>query len=181
MSKDPESYDLEDLSVQELIALANQEFEVFKTSIQQKDLVAGNKSIKALKTILDAAINDLDLNHYFSQSPVDVQHHSFCFTGDFIYGDRKKCEKAIIDRGGKVLKSPSVNLDYLVVGAFTNENWAHASYGRKIECAIQIIQQQTGFEDFNKLHMLTEEHWLQQVLQIESVEFRKMFEDRLSE
>lgn len=60
----------------------------------------------------------------------------FCFTGKFVYGSRKKCEQAIIDRGA--LAHPSVinGLDYLVIGTLASRDWINTSHGRKIESAV---------------------------------------------
>lgn len=62
---------------------------------------------------------------------------SFCLTGKFAYGPRRICEEVVMDRGGKVCGSVTMDLDYLVIGTFSSTDWAHTSYGRKIEKAVE--------------------------------------------
>lgn len=61
---------------------------------------------------------------------------SFCFTGKFAYGLRKDCEKAVEQRGGVIADNVTKKLDYLVIGLMGNEDWAHSTFGRKIQKAI---------------------------------------------
>ena len=61
---------------------------------------------------------------------------SFCFTGKFAFGLRKDCEKAVAQRGGIISDGVTKKLDYLVIGLMGNEDWAHSTFGRKIQKAI---------------------------------------------
>lgn len=81
---------------------------------------------------------------------------NFLCTGTFAYGKRKDCEQAIELLGGHVSKSVNKSLNYLVLGTYVSESWAHESYGRKIEKAMEYKGK--GQE----LIIITEEHWLQQ-------------------
>lgn len=69
---------------------------------------------------------------------------SFCFTGNFLYGTRADCERAILKHGCVVRDSVSRNLEYLVVGSLIERSWAHTAYGRKIEKAIDYINKGYG-------------------------------------
>ena len=71
---------------------------------------------------------------------VVFEGRSFCFTGIFIFGDgdRNQCEAAIRARGGFCYERPNRNLNYLVVGSFAEPAWAHQTYGRKIENALEL-------------------------------------------
>ncbi len=60
----------------------------------------------------------------------------FCFTGRFFLGPRKACEKLVVERGGIVEATVSSSLDYLVVGMIASKDWAHSTFGRKIERAV---------------------------------------------
>jgi NAD-dependent DNA ligase len=62
---------------------------------------------------------------------------TFCFTGTFAFGSRKDCEKAVIDLGG-IPGSLTRTTCYLVIGADATESWAHSSFGRKIEKAVDM-------------------------------------------
>lgn len=82
---------------------------------------------------------------------VAIDGSSFCFTGQFLYGTRKKCEQAVAELGGRALSSVRQDLDYLVIGELASRDWAHSSHGRKIEkaktyqqkgCSIAIVSEQ---------------------------------------
>ena len=62
---------------------------------------------------------------------------SFCCTGQFIFGTRTACEKAIVDRGGSVCDAVRADLSYLVIGIMATHDWAHSTFGRKIEKAVE--------------------------------------------
>lgn len=60
----------------------------------------------------------------------------FCFTGKFVYGSRRKCEQAVIDRGALAHPTVVKDLDYLVIGTLASRDWINTSHGRKIEAAV---------------------------------------------
>lgn len=68
--------------------------------------------------------------------PIVFEGKSFCFTGTFGYGSRKDCEAAVGERGG-IAGSLKRSTDYLVIGVYATDSWAHSSYGRKIEKALE--------------------------------------------
>lgn len=80
---------------------------------------------------------------------------SFCFTGDFLFGTRKVCEKAVTERGGVACSSVKADLHYLVVGTMASRDWAHSSHGRKIEKALEY--QKKG----RPVLVVSEEQWVQ--------------------
>jgi NAD-dependent DNA ligase len=55
----------------------------------------------------------------------------YCFTGTFSYGQRKHCEKAVVDRGGSCA-GLSQKTNVLVIGVYATESWKHSSFGNKI-------------------------------------------------
>ncbi|MBY0509222.1 MAG: BRCT domain-containing protein [Rhodospirillaceae bacterium] len=61
----------------------------------------------------------------------------FCFTGTFAYGSRKDCEAVVVERGSAV-SSLTKATRYLVIGIYATDSWAHSSYGRKIEKALEM-------------------------------------------
>lgn len=61
---------------------------------------------------------------------------SFCFTGQFIYGTRAACERAVLGLGGMPIDRVSKKLDYLIIGSMIEPTWANQTYGRKIESAL---------------------------------------------
>ncbi|MEZ9513820.1 BRCT domain-containing protein [Vibrio splendidus] len=87
---------------------------------------------------------------------ISFEDCNFLCTGTFAYGKRKDCEEAIENLGGKISKGINKSLNYLVLGTYVSESWAHESYGRKIEKA--MLYRDQGQD----LIIITEEHWLQQ-------------------
>ncbi len=87
---------------------------------------------------------------------LDFPNHSFLFTGTCAYGTRKQCEEAIITLGGSLAKGVNKSLDYLILGSYVTDSWAHESFGRKIEKAMEY--RQNGIP----LVIVTEDHWVRQ-------------------
>ncbi|MCG7392656.1 BRCT domain-containing protein [Microvirga sp. ACRRW] len=81
---------------------------------------------------------------------------SFCLTGTFAFGSRKDCQSAVIKLGG-VPGSLTQKTTYLVIGSYTTESWAHSSYGRKIEKAVDM--RSNGIP----ISIIAEEHWVGQM------------------
>ncbi len=65
---------------------------------------------------------------------------TFCFTGNFHYGTRANCERAVLKLEAMPVDNVTGKLDYLVVGAIIEESWANTTYGRKIEKALERRQ-----------------------------------------
>lgn len=86
--------------------------------------------------------------------PVSFSNQQFCFTGTFAYGARKDCEAAIAARGG-ACGSISRSTNYLVIGIYATDSWAHSSYGRKIEKAVELRAAGT------RLKIIGEAHWVE--------------------
>jgi NAD-dependent DNA ligase len=84
---------------------------------------------------------------------VIFQNRAFCMTGKFVYGPRRKCEEEIIRRGGNVSQNVVVGLNYLVIGTVGSSDWIHATYGRKIEKAVEFR------DKGHSLAIISEEHW----------------------
>ena len=68
---------------------------------------------------------------------VKIAGNSFCFTGQFIYGTRAACEKAVINLNGKITTTINKKTNYLVIGEMASRDWKHSSHGLKIEQAIE--------------------------------------------
>jgi hypothetical protein len=86
---------------------------------------------------------------------VIFEGRSFCFTGVFIFsdGDRNQCEAEVRARGGICYERSTRDLNYLVVGSFAEPAWAHQSYGRKIEAALELKSHGSNCK------IISEEHW----------------------
>ena len=112
----------------------------YKTSAKRKF----SSPVPTSKEMLDDPVPD-----------VVFEGRSFCFTGVFVFsdGDRNECEAAVRARGGMCCQHPTRDLSYLVVGSFAEPAWAHQSYGRKIETALEL-----KFHGSN-CKIISEEHW----------------------
>jgi NAD-dependent DNA ligase len=85
---------------------------------------------------------------------VEFGGRSFCITGKFVFGARKKCEAEIEARGGIVSGGVSKDLDYLLIGTVASRDWLHSSSGTKIEKAVKYRDEGCG------TRIVAEEHWV---------------------
>lgn len=85
---------------------------------------------------------------------VEFDGSVFVFTGRFAFGPRRVCEGAVEGLGGVCEPRITQRTNYLVLGTFTSRDWAHTSYGRKIEQAV-------AYRDAKGLPLaiVAEDHW----------------------
>ncbi len=76
-----------------------------------------------------------------------------CLTGEFTYGSRGECELATTNAGAKLRSTVNGKTDYLVIGAMVSSAWAHTTFGRKIQQAIDAQA------DGSKVKIISEERW----------------------
>lgn len=69
---------------------------------------------------------------------IEFRDKTYCATGRFVYGTRKRIENAIISRGGLTASSITKKTNYLIIGTLSSRDWTHTSFGRKIEKAVHI-------------------------------------------
>ncbi|WP_052678269.1 BRCT domain-containing protein [Moritella viscosa] len=96
-----------------------------------------------------------------TESPIDfdtdikIPNNVFVFTGKFSFGSRKKCEEATVEREGKVGgKDVTFKTNYLVIGGTANDQWKFSSFGRKIQRAMDVRD-----DDRSNLKIISEEQW----------------------
>lgn len=75
-----------------------------------------------------------------------------CFTGTFLFGKRRECEQAAIERGAKC-GSLTQSTNYLVVGEYATDSWKFSSFGNKIMQAVEW--QEAGIP----IAIVSEAHW----------------------
>ena len=78
---------------------------------------------------------------------------NFLFTGTCAYGTRAQCQEVTERLGGICAGSVTKKLHYLVLGSYVTDSWAHETFGRKIEKAMEYRQ------DGVQLAIVSEEHW----------------------
>lgn len=88
---------------------------------------------------------------------INFEDSVFLCSGTFVFGKRKDCDTAIKNKGGKIAQSVNKSLNYLVLGTYVSESWAHESYGRKIEKAMAY---KAGGQN---LSIISEAHWLREL------------------
>jgi NAD-dependent DNA ligase len=79
---------------------------------------------------------------------------TYCFTGQFVFGPRGKCEESVLHRGGSCRSTPTTSTDFLIIGTIASDKWAHETYGRKIEAAVSL--KRSG----HQIRIIAEEHWV---------------------
>lgn len=85
---------------------------------------------------------------------VKMDGASICLTGEFIYGTRAACERLALRAGAMPSDSVSRRVDYLIIGTLVSPNWAHSSFGRKIQRAAEL--QESG----HPIEIISERRWL---------------------
>lgn len=79
---------------------------------------------------------------------------AFCLTGKFVFGSRKQCEAALVERGASTLSTPTKKTHFLVIGSIGSRDWIHSTHGRKIEKAVELRQ------EGNPIRIVSESHWV---------------------
>ena len=87
---------------------------------------------------------------------ISFESTKFCFTGTFTFGSRRDCETAVKDKGANA-GSLNAKTDYLIIGIYATDSWAHSSYGRKIEKALDMQTKGSG------ISIVGEEHWVESI------------------
>lgn len=77
----------------------------------------------------------------------------YVFTGRFAYGTRADCEREVTSRQSSCERNVTRMTSFLVVGTFGSQDWAHTSYGRKIQRAVEL--RDAGFA----IRIVGEDHW----------------------
>lgn len=76
----------------------------------------------------------------------------YCFTGTFIFGQRKDCERAVVERGG-IAGSLTQKTDVLVIGAYATDSWKHSTFGNK------ILKASAWRDEGRPIVIVAEQHW----------------------
>lgn len=121
-----------------------------------------DESRELLETLTSFTGGDLELGEVLKSTslpldapppPIDFYDTRFCFTGTFAFGSRRDCEGAVKELGATA-GSLTLGTDYLVIGVYATDSWAHSSYGRKIEKAVQMR------DDGRPVAIVGEQHWV---------------------
>ncbi len=72
------------------------------------------------------------------QSDINIDGKLFCITGSSLYYPRKEIVEMIENYGGIAMNGVSAKVDYLLICDEKSSCWAFASYGRKVEKALEL-------------------------------------------
>ena len=67
---------------------------------------------------------------------VRIAGNIFVFTGTGVFGTRRMMQGATVQAGGKVERNITMRTNFVVLGTYVTPAWAHQSFGRKIEKAM---------------------------------------------
>lgn len=110
-------------------------------------VITEDERVHLLQVLRELAATDFDatgsaapevLQLPLQDVPVSLHGRGVCHTGVFLYGTRSACEALTQTAGGVPMASVSKKVGYLVVGTNVSPDWAHTSYGRKIEQAVKL-------------------------------------------
>jgi len=126
------------------------------------DILDDEEASELLQTLQSFAGGHVELGELLksSQLPLDdppprivIPSRRFCFTGTFAFGTRRDCENAVRQRDG-IPGKLTRDTDYLIVGLYATDSWAHSTFGRKIEKAAAWRDQG------NQLAIVSELDWV---------------------
>lgn len=126
----------------------------FLDNEESQDLLSILRKISGEKSEIGeiAKTASLPLNEPFPA--ISFENKCFLFTGTFAYGNRKQCQNITEELGAIFSSTVKKSLDYLVLGTYVTDSWAHESFGRKIEKVIQY--RDAGVP----IAIISEEHWI---------------------
>ncbi|UYO55709.1 NAD-dependent DNA ligase [Rhodopseudomonas palustris] len=76
----------------------------------------------------------------------------YCFTGTFNFGQRRDCERVVVERGATA-GGLAMKTNVLVIGAYATESWKHSTFGNK------IIQACDWRDQGLPISIVSEQHW----------------------
>lgn len=83
------------------------------------------------------------------------EDQEYVFTGRMLYNARLQCERAVIERGGRVKSNITRQADYVVVGPIGSAAWIQSAHGTKLLEAARLR------EAGAPIRIIPEEHWIQ--------------------
>jgi NAD-dependent DNA ligase len=132
-------------------------------SVLHDGVLDSDEAKELLETLVQFSGSDFELGEVLKSTtlPLDMppprlayEEKRYCFTGSFAFGSRSECEKAVTERHGEI-STLTRKTDYLVIGVYATESWAHSTYGRKIEKALEL--KRAG----SKVAIIHEPHWVE--------------------
>lgn len=85
---------------------------------------------------------------------IEFRNSMVCFTGEFLYGTRAACERLVLKLGAMCADNVSKRVDILVIGTRVSPDWAHTSFGRKIQRAVELQEEGHAIEIISERRMM---------------------------
>lgn len=86
---------------------------------------------------------------------VELRNAGVCHSGEFLFGTRASCERLTMKAGGMPVDAITKKTDVLVVGTRVSPHWAHTSFGRKIQKAVELQN------DGHPIEIISERRWIE--------------------
>jgi NAD-dependent DNA ligase len=132
------------------------------TQMLADGVVDDDEKRELLDTLKTFARSDIELGEVLKSTSLPLcdpaptltfPNRRYCFTGTFNFGQRKECEKTVIELGAHV-GGLSQKTNVLVVGIYATESWKHSSFGNKI---MQACEYRDGGLP---ICIVSEPHWV---------------------
>lgn len=124
------------------------------TQQEQQDLLETLQEITGEDSLLGEGDRSTTLPLDRPEPLVEFDGKTFCLTGRFVFGSNIECEETIAELGGVVESAPGKDTDYLVIGELCSPDWAHTTFGRDIEKAVELR------DGGASIAIISEEHWV---------------------
>ena len=85
---------------------------------------------------------------------VHIAGNVFVFTGTGVFGTRVMMQDATVQAGGRVERNITMQTNFVVLGTYVTPAWAHQSFGRKIEKAMDYRDRKG-----TRLQIVHEQDW----------------------
>jgi len=121
---------------------------------EEQDLLTTLKDITGENNIVEGGVQATRLPLDRPEPEVTFVDKTFCLTGRFVFGSGIECEETIFELGGSVVEQPGKETDYLVIGELSSPDWAHTTFGRSIEKAVELR------EAGHPIAIISEERWV---------------------
>lgn len=132
--------------------------------IMSDGLITADERAHLLKTLHSLTGNDFSLTG--SSAPevaglpiedavtITLAGSMICLTGEFLFGTRAACERLVLAAGAMCADNVSRKVDILAVGTNVSPDWAHTSFGRKIQRAVELQDQGHPIEIISEKKLL---------------------------
>lgn len=120
-----------------------------KSLINTLESICGNDFIETGDALIKTTAEPID-----DDPSIFFRDMVYCFTGEFLFGSRANCERAVLNLGAMTIDTVNQKINYLVIGSKTSKHWANTSYGRKIEKAMKLNNE--GFD----ITIISEVQWV---------------------